>query len=262
MRRDLDLPISLEDVLAAEPDMAALRETFRRYELRDPLRRLEEVLGRVPAAPRSDAQAPASLREVTLARARGAARGRGRARRARRRRCRRGRSSRRRAAGASASRSRARCSSATATAPAEVVAALGDAPGRRARREGARRGAGRPRLRHDARGVPARPGAARLPARGALRGPRHRPRPRGSGGVARGGGGGARGGAAPGARGARAGAAAAPTSSCRWSRVLRAMELAGIALDLERLAAITERVQAEVASLERRDLGGRRARSS
>ena len=31
------------DVLAAEPDMAALRETFRRYELRDPLRRLEEV---------------------------------------------------------------------------------------------------------------------------------------------------------------------------------------------------------------------------
>ena len=66
MQRDLDLPISLEDVLAAEPDMAALRETFRRYELRDPLRRLEEVLGRVPEAPRAGAQAVSSLREATL----------------------------------------------------------------------------------------------------------------------------------------------------------------------------------------------------
>ena len=37
MRRDLALEISLDDVLAAEPDLTALRETFRRYELRDPL---------------------------------------------------------------------------------------------------------------------------------------------------------------------------------------------------------------------------------
>jgi len=49
MQRDLPLDLSLADVLAAEPDLTALRETFRRYELRDPLRRLEEVLGDVPA---------------------------------------------------------------------------------------------------------------------------------------------------------------------------------------------------------------------
>ena len=37
--------------------MAALRETFRRYELRDPLRRLEEVArARAGEAPRSGAQ--------------------------------------------------------------------------------------------------------------------------------------------------------------------------------------------------------------
>jgi DNA polymerase-1 len=50
MQRDLPLELSLTDVLAAEPDLTALRETFRRYELRDPLRRLEEVLGAVAAA--------------------------------------------------------------------------------------------------------------------------------------------------------------------------------------------------------------------
>ena len=66
MHRDLDLPISIGDVLAAEPDMAALRETFRRYELRDPLRRLEEMLGRVPSASPAPAQPVSSLREVTL----------------------------------------------------------------------------------------------------------------------------------------------------------------------------------------------------
>jgi DNA polymerase-1 len=50
MQRDLPLELSLADVLAAEPDLTALRETFRRYELRDPLRRLEEALGALPAA--------------------------------------------------------------------------------------------------------------------------------------------------------------------------------------------------------------------
>jgi DNA polymerase-1 len=66
MRRDLELPTSLADVLAAEPDMAALRETFRRYELRDPLRRLEETLGSVPAASRAAEGPSLTLREVTL----------------------------------------------------------------------------------------------------------------------------------------------------------------------------------------------------
>ncbi len=70
MQRDLPLELSLADVIAAEPDLTALRETFRRYELRDPLRRLEEALGGVPAARAAAAAAatPAgSVREVALA---------------------------------------------------------------------------------------------------------------------------------------------------------------------------------------------------
>jgi DNA polymerase-1 len=74
MQRDLPLELSLSDVLAARPDMTALRTTFRRYELRDPLRRLEEVLGEVPAAPRPGAAAAgggaAKVEEVTLGRLR------------------------------------------------------------------------------------------------------------------------------------------------------------------------------------------------
>ncbi|MGH2852172.1 MAG: DNA polymerase, partial [Solirubrobacteraceae bacterium] len=69
MRRDLPLETSIADVLAGEPDLAALRQTFRRYELRDPLRRLEEVLGRVPSAPRIEPTGEVvAVREVTLAR--------------------------------------------------------------------------------------------------------------------------------------------------------------------------------------------------
>jgi DNA polymerase-1 len=70
MQRDLPLELSLADVLAAEPDLTALREAFRRYELRDPLRRLEEVLGEVPsgrASPPPSGPA-ATVREVPLAR--------------------------------------------------------------------------------------------------------------------------------------------------------------------------------------------------
>jgi DNA polymerase-1 len=68
MQRDLPLELSLRDVLAAEPDLAALRETFRRYELRDPLRRLEEVLGQVPAKASAAAQngAAVKVQEVGL----------------------------------------------------------------------------------------------------------------------------------------------------------------------------------------------------
>jgi DNA polymerase-1 len=67
MQRDLPLELSLEDVLAAEPDLTALRETFRRYELRDPLRRLEEALGGVPAVRPAVSAAPGALRQVALA---------------------------------------------------------------------------------------------------------------------------------------------------------------------------------------------------
>jgi len=69
MRRDLELPLSLRDVLAAEPDMAALRQTFRRFELRDPLRRLEEAIGDLPASrPRSPAGAAPTVSELALRR--------------------------------------------------------------------------------------------------------------------------------------------------------------------------------------------------
>ncbi|MGD0385363.1 MAG: DNA polymerase I [Solirubrobacteraceae bacterium] len=71
MQRDLPLELSLADVLAAEPDLTALRETFRRYELRDPLRRLEEALGGLPAASAPTAAAAADairVEEVALER--------------------------------------------------------------------------------------------------------------------------------------------------------------------------------------------------
>ena len=61
--------------------------------------------------------------------------------------------------------------------PAELVAALGERPGRRARRQGARRRCRRNlALRHAGRRLPARAGAPRLPARRAVRGARARRR--------------------------------------------------------------------------------------
>jgi DNA polymerase I len=51
MRRDLPLTLDVADLSAGAPDLTQLREVFRRYELRDPLRRLEEALGGVEAAP-------------------------------------------------------------------------------------------------------------------------------------------------------------------------------------------------------------------
>ncbi len=60
MRRDL--PVDLDVVAAAslKPDRSKLREVFREFELRDPLRRLEEFLGAEQAAP-----APEASREVS-----------------------------------------------------------------------------------------------------------------------------------------------------------------------------------------------------
>ena len=67
--------IDLDHLLAREPDRARLREVFREFELRDPLRRLEEALGEgdaaapLPAATdelavRLKAAAPAALAEL------------------------------------------------------------------------------------------------------------------------------------------------------------------------------------------------------
>src|SRR5918994_2061551 len=48
--RDVPVEIDFDESLAREPDRSRLRETFSEYELRDPLRRLEEVFGEGDAA--------------------------------------------------------------------------------------------------------------------------------------------------------------------------------------------------------------------
>ncbi len=50
VQRDLALDFDPGGEAAREPDRSRLREAFRRYELRDPLRRLEEALGEVELA--------------------------------------------------------------------------------------------------------------------------------------------------------------------------------------------------------------------
>ncbi|MDP8967501.1 MAG: DNA polymerase I, partial [Actinomycetota bacterium] len=62
MRRDL--PVDLDVVAAAslKPDRSRLREVFREFELRDPLRRLEEFLGAEEAAPVPEASTELSAR--------------------------------------------------------------------------------------------------------------------------------------------------------------------------------------------------------
>jgi DNA polymerase I len=69
MHRDLPIELDLAEVQAREPDMGALREAFRRYELRDPLRRLEEAIGSVANGAGASAVAVEKLkpRSVTLA---------------------------------------------------------------------------------------------------------------------------------------------------------------------------------------------------
>jgi DNA polymerase-1 len=60
VKRDLPMELDLEVESSREPDRSRLREVFRRHELRDPLRRLEEALGEAELA------APAAPSEVTL----------------------------------------------------------------------------------------------------------------------------------------------------------------------------------------------------
>ncbi len=57
MDRALDVDLDVRAFAASEPDRSRLREVFREYELRDPLRRLEEALGSAEeAAPRPEAE--------------------------------------------------------------------------------------------------------------------------------------------------------------------------------------------------------------
>ena len=66
-KRDVPLDLDLGLLVAAQPDRSRLRDTFRLFELRDPLRRLEELLGSADAAapaPPSTAAAAAAAAAV------------------------------------------------------------------------------------------------------------------------------------------------------------------------------------------------------
>ncbi len=66
-KRDIPLELDLQQLVAQEPDRSKLRDTFRLFELRDPLRRLEEALGSAEAAapaPQSTTAAAAAAAAV------------------------------------------------------------------------------------------------------------------------------------------------------------------------------------------------------
>jgi DNA polymerase-1 len=67
--RDIPVELDLADFVATDPDRSQLRDVFRRYELREPLRRLEEALGSADAAappPVAEQALSVRLREGTL----------------------------------------------------------------------------------------------------------------------------------------------------------------------------------------------------
>ncbi len=70
MNRQVPVDVDPTAALAREPDRSRLREVFREFELRDPLRRLEEALGSseeaAPAVP-TEEEVGAKVREATLA---------------------------------------------------------------------------------------------------------------------------------------------------------------------------------------------------
>jgi DNA polymerase I len=53
LHREIDTGLDVVEIAGAPADRSRLRETFVRFELRDPLRRLEEALGEKTAAPRA-----------------------------------------------------------------------------------------------------------------------------------------------------------------------------------------------------------------
>ncbi len=53
LHRGIDAGVDVAEIVGREPDRSRLREVFNRFELRDPLRRLEEALGEQEAAPRA-----------------------------------------------------------------------------------------------------------------------------------------------------------------------------------------------------------------
>src|SRR5579864_5570645 len=69
-KRDIPVELDLAEFVATAPDRSKLRETFRQFELREPLRRLEEALGSADAAapaPEAEHALTARVRAVALA---------------------------------------------------------------------------------------------------------------------------------------------------------------------------------------------------
>ena len=67
VKRDLDMGLDLDAEVSRAPDRSRLREFFRQYELRDPLRRLEEALGEDELTPgATDAASGGPAAEVRL----------------------------------------------------------------------------------------------------------------------------------------------------------------------------------------------------
>jgi DNA polymerase I len=69
IKRDIPIGLDIKTFAAEEPDRSRLREVFRQFELREPLRRLEEALGSADAAapaPTAEKALHARLREVGL----------------------------------------------------------------------------------------------------------------------------------------------------------------------------------------------------
>src|SRR5450755_1764995 len=69
-KRDIPLDLDIAEFVSAPPDRSRLREVFREFELREPLRRLEEALGSTDAAPpppTAQRALSARLRNVSLA---------------------------------------------------------------------------------------------------------------------------------------------------------------------------------------------------
>ncbi len=68
-KRDIPLDFDLQSFVASEPDRSQLRDTFRQFELREPLRRLEEALGSADAAapaPQAEQALTATVRDATV----------------------------------------------------------------------------------------------------------------------------------------------------------------------------------------------------
>ena len=68
-KRDIDLELDLQTFATTAPDRSKLRDTFRKFELREPLRRLEEALGSADAAapaPEAERSLTARVRKATV----------------------------------------------------------------------------------------------------------------------------------------------------------------------------------------------------